>query len=110
MIVRINAAEGEWLREGHEVLEILWLDTLWVMVRANVNEYEIRDLDGKQAVVQVPFPNGKTETFQGTVVFCQPKAETDDAFEVYIEVPNRRVGNFWLLQPGRRNVDVVISL
>jgi len=108
MIVGINAAEGEWLREGHEVLEIMRLDTLWVRVRANVNEYERSDLDGKQAVIQVTLPNGRTETFQGMVVFCHPKSDTDDAFEVDIEVQNRRVGNFWLLQPGRNDADVVI--
>lgn len=110
MIVNINAAEGEWLREGHEVFEILRLDTLWAKVRASINEYETSDLDGKQAVIQVAFPNGRTETFQGVVVFCNPKVDTDNAFEVYVEVQNRRIGNFWLLQPGRGDADVVIQL
>ena len=110
MIVRINAAEGEWLREGHEILEIMRLDTLEVQVRARVDEYEISDLQGKPAMVRVAFPNGRAETFQGTVVFCHPQVLGDDAFEVYIEVQNRRAGNFWLLQPGRRDVEVAIAL
>ena len=110
MIVKINAAEGEWLREGHEILEIMRLDTLWVWVYASVKEYERSDLDGKRATVQVAFPNGRVEAFQGTVVFCSPKVESNDAFEVFIEVQNRRVGNFWLLQPGRGDLEVMIAL
>ena len=110
MIAKISAAEGEWLREGQEVLEIMQLDTLWVRIRVNVKEYEIRDLDGKPAAVHAAFPNGRIETFQGKVVFCNPSVESDDAFEVYVEVQNRRSGNFWLLQPGRGNVEVVIQL
>jgi len=109
-VVRINAAEGEWLREGHEILEIVRLDTLEVQVKARVAEYEISDLQGKQAAVRVAFPNGRTETFQGTVVFCNPQVLADETFEVYVEVQNRRAGNFWLLQPGRRDVEVAIAL
>ena len=110
MIVKINAAEGERLREGHEVLEIMRLDTLRVRVSASVREYEISDLDGKQAVVQLALPNGRTEVFRGVVVFCDPKVDGSDRFDVYVEVQNRRAGNFWLLQPGRSDVEVVIAL
>lgn len=110
MIVRVNAAEGEWLREGYEVLEILRLDTLWVTVQASSHEYEHSDLDGKPAMIQVPLPNGRRETFQGTVVFCDPRVNSGGSFEVHIEVPNRRVGNYWLLQPGRGDADVTIQL
>ena len=110
MIVKINAAEGELLREGHEVLHILQLDTLRVQVRVNVKEYEPSDLSGKQAVIYVTLANGRTETFQGTVVFCDPRVDSGQTFWAYIEIQNRRVGNFWLLQPGRDGVEVVISL
>ena len=110
MIVEINAAEGEWLREGDQVLEIMQLDTLWVMVRVSVTEYEASDLDGKQAIIPVTLANGRSETFQGTVIFCKPFIAVGGTFEVYIEVQNRRVGNFWLLQPGRDGLDIVIPL
>jgi len=111
MIVQINAAEGEWLREGQEVLGIVRLDTLWVRVQANVSEYTTGDLDGKQAAVRVAFPDGRMEVFQGVVVFCNPTVEVPGSvFEVYIEVQNRRDGNFWLLQPGRMGLDVIIQL
>jgi len=110
MIIKIGAAEGEWLREGDTVLEIVQLDTLWVQVKINAKEYSISDFDGKQAILHVTLANGRTETFQGAVVFCNPVVEAGNTFVVYIEVQNRRIGNFWLLQPGLDGVDIVIPL
>jgi len=111
MIVEIKATEGVWLREGQELLEIMQLDTLHVQVMVSVKEREISEVDGKRAVVQVTFANGKAETFQGTVVFCEQQIESDGRFRAFIEVQNRRIGNHWLLQPGRRDgVEVVIPL
>lgn len=109
MIVRIEAAVGELKREGEPILEIVQLNTLHVVVQVNVKGYRPNDLDGKQAVIHVPFPNDRTETFQGTVIFCNPLV-TVDSFEVLIEVQNRRAGNYWLLQPGHDDVEVVIPL
>jgi multidrug efflux pump subunit AcrA (membrane-fusion protein) len=110
MVVKINATEGELLKEGSPVLEIEQHDTLWVQTQISIQEREISEIDGKRAVVQVTLTNGKTETFQGKVVFCEPNIEAGGTFRAYIEVQNRRVGNHWLLQPGRGNVDVVILL
>jgi biotin carboxyl carrier protein len=110
MIVKIDAAEGVWLREGQPVLELVQLDTLWVQVQVSIKDREISEVDGKQAVVHVTFANGKKETFPGMVVFCEPSIESGDVFRAFIEMQNRRVGNHWLLQPGRSGVEVVISL
>jgi multidrug efflux pump subunit AcrA (membrane-fusion protein) len=110
IIVEIKAAEGEWLREGEPVLEIMQLDTLWVSGDIPIKDYEISDVDGKSAVVQVVLANGKTETFQGTVVFCRPVIDSGNTFRTYIEIQNRRVGNHWLLQPGRGGIDITIAL
>ena len=110
IIVKIDAAEGEFLRVGDPVLEIMRLDTLWVQVEAKISEYTHGDLDGKQATVRVVLPGDRTETFQGKVVFCNPKVIAGGTFEVFVEVQNRRSGNFWLLQPGRGDVEVVIAL
>jgi multidrug resistance efflux pump len=109
MIVSIGAAVGELKREGEPILEIVQLNTLHVVVQVNVKDYHPNDLSGKQAVIHVLFPNGRTETFQGEVIFCDPRVKVD-TFEALIEVQNRRVGNHWLLQPGYDNVEVVIPL
>ena len=109
MIVNIEAAVGELKKEGEPILEIVQLDTLHVIVPVNVKDYRPSDLDGKQAVIYVPFPNGRTETFQGAVIFCNPLVNVD-SFEALIEVQNRRAGKHWLLQPGHDGVEVVIPL
>ena len=36
IVVDINAAEGEWLREGEPAIQIVQLDTLWVNVQVGV--------------------------------------------------------------------------
>jgi len=107
MVVNIGAAVGELKREGEPILEIVQLDTLHVVVKVNARDYRPNDLSGKQAVIHVQFPNGRTETFQGEVIFCDPRVKVD-SFETLIEVQNRRVGNYWLLQPGHDDVEVVI--
>ena len=109
MVVSIGAAVGELKREGEPILEIVQLNTLHVVVQVNVKDYRPNDLSGKQAVIHVPFPNGRTETFPGEVIFCNPLVSIN-SFEVLIEVQNRRVGNYWLLQPGHDDVEVVIPL
>ena len=111
MIVKIGAAEGEWLREGDPVLEIMQLDTMWVKVPIDADRYVISDVDGKQATIRVRMANGTTETFQGAVVFCHPTIQPGEKFDTFIEIQNRRcANNYWLLQPGRVGVDIVIQL
>ena len=107
MLTEIYAAEGVWLREGDPVLEIMQLDTLWVRKQYSALQYEARDLLGKQVTVNVTLARGRVETVQGTVFHCYPKILHGDVFDVYVEVQNRRIDNYWLLQPGHR-ADIVI--
>lgn len=101
MVVKIEKAEGEWLREGDPVLEIVQLDTLRVISRVDARYYTADMVDGKDVTVLMPMVNGRTEEFPGKVVFTDPRVTAGDEFEVFIEVQNRRVGRSWLLQPGR---------
>ena len=109
MIIKISRAEGGWLREGDEVLEIWQLDTLRVVCKVNANQYDQSNVDGKAVSVTTPLVNGKTEEFPGKVVFVNPSIDPGDTFDVYIDVQNRSSGNSWLLQPGRM-VSVAIRL
>jgi multidrug efflux pump subunit AcrA (membrane-fusion protein) len=110
MVVGINAAEGEFLREGDVVIEIAKFDTLWATIKVNVKDYAISDLLGKSATVRTSFNNGVTETWEGKVVFCPPNVDAGDTFDVNIEIQNRPSGNFWRLQPGMYGVGVEIHL
>ena len=110
IIVGIHAAEGEWKREGDPILEIMNLETMWVKVWVSANRYTTSDVYGKQASIRVALANGRTEMFQGTVVFCNPRIAPGGEFDISIEVQNRRADDHWLLQPGRTGVDIVIAL
>ena len=106
-IVKVDKAEGEWLREGDPVLEIVQLGTLQVVCKVDANQYDQNSVADKAVSVVAPLPNGKLEEFSGKVVFADPKIDSGDTFDVYIDVQNRPIGNSWLLQPGRMVVAVI---
>ncbi|MDR3196911.1 MAG: HlyD family efflux transporter periplasmic adaptor subunit [Planctomycetaceae bacterium] len=109
VIVKIDKAEGEWLREGDPVLEIMQIKTLRAKCKVSAKYYTQDMVDGKNVTVSMRMVNGSTEEFPGKVVFAHPKVEAGDLFEVFIEVENRPSGRSWLLQPGR-DVSAVIHL
>ncbi|MDR0871818.1 MAG: HlyD family efflux transporter periplasmic adaptor subunit [Planctomycetaceae bacterium] len=109
IIVRLDKAEGEWLREGDEVLEIMQLNALRARCKVDAEHYTPDMVDGKPATVSMLMVNGKVEEFPGKVVFANPTVEPGNKFEVYIEVQNRPAGSSWVLQPGR-SVSAVIHL
>jgi multidrug resistance efflux pump len=108
-IVKIDKAEGEWLREGDPVLEIVQLDTLQVACKVDANRYDSNSVADKTVSITAPLANGKTEVFPGKVVFVDPRLDSGDTFDVLIDVQNRPSGSSWLLQPGRL-VTVAIKL
>lgn len=110
IIVDVHTAEGKWLREGDPVLEIVNLETLWVQVLVDARRYSESDIYGKQATIRATLANGKVETFQGKVFFCDQTIESGFTFKAFVEIHNRRVDNYWLLHPGYCNVDIVIPL
>lgn len=100
-IVKVDKAEGEWLREGDPVMEIVQLDVLRAKCKVSAKYYTQQMVDGKDVSVFMPMVNGRTETFPGKVVFVDQKIAAGDEFEIFIEVQNRPDGRSWLLQPGR---------
>jgi multidrug resistance efflux pump len=109
MVVKQNQTEGEWLREGDPVLEIVQLQTLQLRGKVSAEEYTGSELDGKPATVFVTLPNGQRADFPGRVVFVNPRIDPGRTFDVLIEVQNRPIGNSWQLQPGL-DADAVIQL
>lgn len=110
MISKIERAEGEWLREGDVVYEIIQLNVLRVKCAVNAKHYTAEEVSGKNATITVPMVDGRTMDFPGKVVFVDPQVSlSSDEFDVYVELQNRASGRSWLLQPGRR-VSVQIHL
>jgi multidrug resistance efflux pump len=110
IIVDIKSAEGKWLREGDPVLHIENLDTLWVQVFVDARRYTESDIMGKPATIRATLANGKVEMFEGHVFFCDQKIDANYNFLAYLEIQNRRVGDYWLLRHGYCNVDITIQL
>lgn len=100
VIVKIEKAEGEWLREGDPILEIVQLETLRAKCKIDARFYTPDMVDGKEATVFMPMVNGRTEEFPGRVVFVDEKVVAGDVFEVVIEVQNAPSGRSWKLLPG----------
>lgn len=101
MVVKIEKAEGEWLREGDPVLEIVQLDTLQAECIVDAKQSTPDMVEGKEATVYVSTIHGKTEEFPGKVVFADQTVKSGDTFKVYIEIQNQRRGGSWQVQPGR---------
>lgn len=109
MIVEVNAAEGELLREGDVVVKVVQFDPMHVRVPVNVSDFGIGELLGKEVSVQFLMPHNVTETFKGKVVVCIPNVDATDKFGAYVEIRNPRDGDFWKLQPGQKGT-VTIQL
>ncbi|MDR3233516.1 MAG: HlyD family efflux transporter periplasmic adaptor subunit [Planctomycetaceae bacterium] len=109
IVVKLNQTEGEWLREGDPVLEIMQLKMLHFLGKVSAADCAVSELDGKPATVFVKLSGGRQESFSGKVVFVHPKIDAGGTYEVRIEVQNRPSGHSWQLQPGG-DADAVIQL
>jgi multidrug efflux pump subunit AcrA (membrane-fusion protein) len=101
VITKIERAEGEYVREGEPVLEITQLDTLRAVCNIKAI-YSPNQLEEKNVTVEVKKIDNNSETFQGKIVFINPKASTSNEYQVYVEIKNQRVGKNWKLLPGSR--------
>ncbi|MGL6226371.1 MAG: efflux RND transporter periplasmic adaptor subunit [Thermoguttaceae bacterium] len=109
MVAEVWGAEGEWFREGKEILRIIRLDKLRIQGRVDGKRLTQEMVDNKLVTITAPKINGKQETFQGKVVYASPELLMDQHFLVHVEVDNRMENGYWLLSPGSF-VELVIHL
>jgi len=96
MVVEVFRRAGEWVDPGEAVVRVVRVDRLRVEAFLNAREVD-RDLAGRAATLTVEFAAGRSETFQGEVVFVSPEIEpVTGQFRVWAEVDNRDN----LLAPG----------
>lgn len=96
VVVDLYRHVGEWVKPGDPVLRILRIDRL--KVEGNLKAGQIgNEVAGRLVTVTVALAGGRTEQFQGKIVFVSPEVEpiTKD-FRVVAEVINRDM----LLRPG----------
>ncbi len=92
--------EGEWLREGTEVLHIIRLDKVQVTGALNATKYAPEDIDQKDVVVMVTRPGYDPIELPGKIVYVRQVVESGHYY-FYAEVTNQKTDSgYWLLNPG----------
>ncbi|MBQ9874955.1 MAG: HlyD family efflux transporter periplasmic adaptor subunit [Thermoguttaceae bacterium] len=113
-IDEIYQNEGQWVREGDQVLHILRLDKVQVTGAIDASKNAPEDVDGKTIVVKVKRP-GQTDAIKltGKVVYVRQVVESGHYY-FYAEVENQTIRSeqtgkdYWVLNPGSL-VDVEVE-
>jgi len=92
--------EGQWLREGDEVVRIIRLDKVQVSGAISAEEYAPEDVDGKKVVVSARRPGQEPQNLEGKIVYVRQVVESGHYY-FYAEVDNKTTDSgYWLLNPG----------
>ncbi len=104
-IDEIYQNEGQWVREGDEILHILRLDKVQVTGTINAEKTAPEAIDGKTVVVSVNRPGSDPVELEGKIVYVRQVVESGHYY-FYADVENRVIHNdetgkdYWLLNPG----------
>ncbi|MBP5622802.1 MAG: HlyD family efflux transporter periplasmic adaptor subunit [Thermoguttaceae bacterium] len=104
-IDEIYQNEGQWVREGDQILHILRLDKVQVTGTIDAEKFAPEDIDGKTVVVSVKRPGADPVDLQGTVVYVRQIVESGHYY-FYADVENQLIQSaetgkeYWLLNPG----------
>lgn len=92
--------EGQWLREGDEILKIIRLDKVQINGSVDAERYAPETIDGKKAFVWARRPGMKPQALEGKVVYVRQVVESGHYY-FYVDVANKQTADgYWLLNPG----------
>lgn len=92
--------EGQWLREGDQVLRILRLDKVQVTGTVDASLYTPEMIDRKNVEVEVSRPGMDSQVLPGKIVYVRQIVESGHYY-FYAEVENKTTPDgYWLLNPG----------
>ncbi len=92
--------EGEWLREGDEILKIVRLDKVQINGSIPADRYAPETIADKKVVVEVRRPGAEPQKLEGKVVYVRQTVESGHYY-FYADVANRlNKAGYWLLNPG----------
>ena len=103
LVNRRYREDGEWVKPGDPVLQVLPMET--VRVQGDLDKrLGPEDVDGQPVTVSVSLPGRppeQREVFKGVVIFPDPEINSGGKWVVKAEVKNRRQPNgYWILRPG----------
>jgi RND family efflux transporter MFP subunit len=99
-VVELLVHAGEWVHPGDPVARVIRMDRLRVEGFLNAEKFSASEISGKPIEVVVRFERGRTATFDGKIVFVDPRVQAGGEYRVWAEVENRRDEQEWLLRPG----------
>jgi multidrug efflux system membrane fusion protein len=99
-VQKIYRHVGEWVQAGEPVVHVVQVGSLRVQGTLNISEYAPEEVMGRPVTVKVVFARGRSETFNGNVIFVDPMVELGGNYLVRALIKNREENGQWLLRPG----------
>jgi multidrug resistance efflux pump len=99
-VQKIYRHVGEWVQAGEPVLHVVHVSSLRVQGTLNISDYAPEEVMGRPVTVKVVFARGRTETFNGDIVFVDPMVELGGNYLIRALIKNREENGQWLLRPG----------
>ena len=99
-VVEVLVRPGEWVQAGDRVVRVVRLDRLRIEGFVNKDHFSPAEVSGRPVKVSVGLARGRTETFEGQIVFVSPLVQAGGEYLVRAEVINRQEDGQWLLRPG----------
>jgi multidrug efflux pump subunit AcrA (membrane-fusion protein) len=81
-------------------VQIVRMDRLRVEGFVAASEWNVDELVGREAIVEVELARGQRERFAGRVTYISPLVTAGGKYRVRAEVENRLSNDEWLLRPG----------
>jgi multidrug efflux pump subunit AcrA (membrane-fusion protein) len=92
--------EGQWLREGDEILKIVRYDKVQINAAIPADRYAPETIANKKVVVEVKRPGAQPQKLEGKVVYVRQTVESGHYY-FYADVANQKnAAGYWLLNPG----------
>jgi multidrug efflux pump subunit AcrA (membrane-fusion protein) len=99
-VVEVGKQQGEWVNPGDLVVQIIRVDKMKVTGELKFAEVDRSQLHERPVRVVAPLTRGRTEEFEGKVVYVDPGVQAGGVYHVTAEVENRQEGQKWLLSAG----------
>jgi len=108
-VVKRYKEDGEWVKPGDPVIQLLQIDRLRVEAFLDGTQLSRADVSGRPVYVSVTLKDGRQAAFEGQITMVSPLTEAASRFLVKADVVNRQEGGRWLLHPGM-NAEMTIQL
>jgi multidrug efflux pump subunit AcrA (membrane-fusion protein) len=109
-VQKINRHVGEWVQAGEPVLRVVQVNRLRVEGFLNISEFAPEEINGRPVTVKVVFARGRTETFNGKIVFVDPMVESQGNYKVRALVQNTEDAGHQLLLRAGMDAEMTIQL